>query len=140
MTPDEVRARIAPPLNHLTQEAAATLHKVVDEVENEVHAATTAVSGLIERAPDLTREAMTQIFETAAVKAEATAEALMQMTLERIAELKHTAATLRELGTVQAASVERAANFAKDTAALFADHAAKVTAFRDASTAGAKAA
>lgn len=95
---------------------------------------------LVDRAPALTRDAIMNVYETAAQQSEAAAEALMQMTLERCAELKESAQTLRELGALQAASVERAANFAKISADLFKSHAANVTAFRAETTPGAVAA
>lgn len=80
--------------------------------------------------PQLTRDAMLKMFETAAARVEQAAEALMQMTIERVAEAKATAQQLRELGELQANSIERAANLAKDCATRFTDQRATVEAFR----------
>lgn len=91
---------------------------------------------LIERAPELTREAIMQVFETAARNIELAADAHMQMAIERVAEAKETARTMREIGTAHAATVERAANFAKDGAQLFKSHQQAVTAFRAETGAG----
>lgn len=90
--------------------------------------------------PQLTRDAVLKMFEDAAQNVERAIEALQQMTLERVAEAKETAATLRELGALQAASIERAANFAYDQANMFYAEAERVKAFRDTITPGAKAA
>lgn len=90
--------------------------------------------------PQLTRDAVLKMFEDAAQSVERARDALQQMTLERVAEANETAKTLRELGALQAASIERAANFAYDQAVMFHAEAERVTAFRDANTPGAKAA
>lgn len=93
-----------------------------------------------ERVPALTRDAVLKMFEDAAQGVERASEALQQMTLERVAEAKETAKTLRELGALQAASIERAANFAYDQRMLSVTVAENVTAFRNDTTPGAKAA
>lgn len=90
--------------------------------------------------PQLTRDAVLKLFEDAALGVERARDAMQQMMIERIAEANESAATLRELGMVQAASIERAANFAYDQATLFKNEAEKVSAFRDTMTPGANAA
>lgn len=83
-----------------------------------------------ERVPQLTRDAVLQMFEDAALGVERCRDAMQQMMLERVAEANESAKTLRELGALQAATIERAANFAYDQRMLFVAEAEKVSAFR----------
>lgn len=90
--------------------------------------------------PELTRDAVLKMFEDAAVNVERAMAALDQMVLERKAEAQETARTLRELGALQAASIERAAKFAYDQGLMFHTEAERCSAFRAETGPGAKAA
>lgn len=89
-----------------------------------------AAGALLRRAPELTREAILEVYETAARQCELAGDAMMQMAIERVAEAKERAKDLRAFGAEHAASIERAANFAKENAEAFQTMAQRATAFR----------
>lgn len=86
---------------------------------------------VIERAPELTGEAIRIAHEQAATRVESAADALVEQLNECLTTARDTAKAIREFGEAQAKTIEQATGMVRDMARLFRESKSQLDAFKE---------